>query len=403
MSLNVQEYRIQPLDILSVTFETLSDENDAFDFLSKLAIQQGRTGGANAAANGIVVNTEGFIEFAVLGDIKVAGLTVFEAQDTIKAVASKFIPDVIVRVRMLNFRFTVLGEVNGEKTVISPTTRLTMMEAIGQAGGLGELADRSRVKVIRQNGNEAEIFYVNLLEEDYLESPYYYVQQNDVIIVPPLKQRTFRSYFTSNLGIITTTISFVLLIYTLAQYVNSTNNIPELQDITALKENPKGLQINFKRVADRVIRLWYVVVISVLVALAIAYIINRYTHRIYPIKASIIIKENDENAGAKFLYNNALLNPYRNFLNEIYIMKSYPLLQEVMESLGFEVSMYREGEIQTSEFYNPDFPVKFHVLPKGARPVGKSMYFRIKDEQTFSLQYVSPEKEEGKAFRSLDF
>ena len=129
--------------------------------------------------------------------------------------------------------------------------------------------------------------------------------------------------------------------------MNSTNNIPELQDITALKENPKGLQINFKRVADRVIRLWYVVVISLLAALAIAYIINRYTHRIYPIKASIIIKENDENAGAKFLYNNELLNPYRNFLNEIYIMKSYPLLQEVMESLGFEVSMYREGEIQT--------------------------------------------------------
>ena len=49
------------------------------------------------------------------------------------------------------------------------------------------------------------------LKEDYLESPYYYVQQNDVIIVPPLKQRTFRKYFTSNLGIITTTISFVLI------------------------------------------------------------------------------------------------------------------------------------------------------------------------------------------------
>jgi polysaccharide biosynthesis/export protein len=215
--LDIKEYRIQPLDILSVRFETLSDENDAFDFLNKLAVQQGRVGAtASAASNGIVVNTEGFIEFAVLGDIKVAGLTVFQAQDSIKAIASKFIPDVIVRVRMLNFRFTVLGQVNGEKTVTSSTTRLTMMEAIGQAGGLGELADRSRVKVVRQNGDKTEIFYVNLLEEDYLESPFYYVQQNDVIIVPPLKQRTFRQYFTSNLAIITTTISFVLLIYTLA-------------------------------------------------------------------------------------------------------------------------------------------------------------------------------------------
>ncbi len=215
--LSIQEYRIQPLDVLSVSFETLSDENDAFDFLSKLTMRQGRVGVTAGATNaaGIVVNTVGEIEFAVLGNIKVAGLTMFQAEDSIQSVASKFLPDVIVRVRMLNFRFTVLGEVNGEKTVVSPTTRLTMMEAIGQAGGLGEFADRSRVKVIRQRGDSTEIFYVNLLKEQYLESPYYYVQQNDVLIVPPIKQRTFRRYFTGNLGIISSTISFVVLIYTL--------------------------------------------------------------------------------------------------------------------------------------------------------------------------------------------
>lgn len=217
-ALDIQEYRIQPLDILSIAFETLSDENDAFDFLGKLS-SQSRGGGSaavGAAATGIVVNIEGEVEFPVLGSIRVSGLTLFQAQDSIKMIASKFVPDVIVRVRMLNFRFTVLGEVNGEKTVTSLTTRLTMMEAIGQAGGFGELADRSRVKVIRQTNNKAEIFYVNLLKEEYLESPYYYIQQNDVMIVPPLKQRTFRRYFTSNIGIITTTISFAILIYSLS-------------------------------------------------------------------------------------------------------------------------------------------------------------------------------------------
>ncbi len=218
--LNVVEYRIQPLDILSVSFETLSDENDSFDFLSRLTTGSRASGGGNvsssAAATGIVVNIEGEIEFAVLGKIKLAGLTIFQAQDTIQAVAEKYIPDVIVRVRMLNFRFTVLGEVNGEKTVTSATTRLNMMEAIGQAGGLSELADRSNVKVIRQNGNNVEIFYVDLLKEEYLESSFYYVQQNDVLIVPALKQRTFRRYFTGNLGIITSTLSFALLIYTLS-------------------------------------------------------------------------------------------------------------------------------------------------------------------------------------------
>jgi len=130
-------------------------------------------------------------------------------------VASQYIPDVIVRVRMLNFRFTILGEVNGEQTVISSNTRLTMSEALGLAGGLSELADRSLVKVIRQAGYSTQIYYINLLTEEFLESPSYYVQQNDVIVVPPLKQRTFRKYWVSNLGIITTTISFILLIASL--------------------------------------------------------------------------------------------------------------------------------------------------------------------------------------------
>jgi polysaccharide export outer membrane protein len=116
---------------------------------------------------------------------------------------------------MLNFRFTVLGEVNGEKTVIATNTRLTMSEAIGLAGGLGEMADRTSIKVLRQNDNHIEIYYINLLEENFVESKHYYVQQNDVIVVPPLKQRTFRQYFTSNIGIITTTISFGLLIVAL--------------------------------------------------------------------------------------------------------------------------------------------------------------------------------------------
>jgi polysaccharide export outer membrane protein len=217
--LDIVEYHIQPLDILSINFETLTDESDAFDFLSKLSPQSRVSGSSanSAAASGILVNREGDIEFAVLGKIHLAGLTPFEAQDTLSARASKYMPDVIVRVKMLNFRFTVLGEVNGEKTVTSTNTRLTISEALGLAGGLTELADRSLVKVIRQKGIETEVYYVNLLDEKFIESPYYFVQQNDVIVVPPLKQRTFRKYFTSNLAIITTAISFGFLIYSITR------------------------------------------------------------------------------------------------------------------------------------------------------------------------------------------
>jgi polysaccharide biosynthesis/export protein len=215
--LSIQEYQIQPLDLLSINFETISEEDDAFDFFSKISPQARTTGtAANVAMSGVMVDIDGNIEYPVLGKLKVSGLTLFQAKDSIQAIASQFLPDVIVRVRMLNFRYTVLGEVNGEKVVTATNPRLTISEAIGLAGGFGELADRSHVKILRQRGAMTEVFYLNMLEEDLIESPNYFVQQNDVIVVPPLKQRAFRNYFTDNLAIITSTLTFALLIITLS-------------------------------------------------------------------------------------------------------------------------------------------------------------------------------------------
>lgn len=215
----INEYKIQPLDMLSINFETLSDETDAFDFLSKLS-SQGSGGGTQAnsiALNGIFVDTQGEIEYPVLGKIKVVGLSIFQAEQIIRKRAVAYIPDVVVRVRMLNFRFTILGEVNSESVLTSTNPRLTLMEAIGLAGGLSDLADRSLIKIVRQRDDSSEVYYANLLNEDFIESPHYYVQQNDLIIVPPLKQRPFRKYFSSNLGIVASVVSFGLLIITLSR------------------------------------------------------------------------------------------------------------------------------------------------------------------------------------------
>ncbi len=183
--------------------------------------------------------------------------------------------------------------------------------------------------------------------------------------------------------------------------MNTSNSSPDLPDLGAVKE-PAGFQINFKRIAARAIRFWYLIALSLLISLCTAYVVNRYSKRIYPVKAAIIIKENDENVGAKFLYNNELLNPYRNFYNEIYIMKSYPLLQEVLESLRFDISIYREGDIMTTEYYDHNFPLEFHVLSSSKDLYGKSLYFTAIDEQEFSLQYVTEHKD-GKEFTALHY
>lgn len=219
---NVQEYRIQPLDILSIRIESLTP--DDYNFISKLypMIEGGIGGGGGANAgvnpiNGFLVDQDGKIDFPVIGKLLFAGKTVFEAQELLKSSFSPHLKDPVARVNLMNFRFTVLGEVNGEQLVTSRNTRITFMEAIGLAGGLTELADRTKIKVIRQQGVANKVFYINLLDEKFVTSDYFYVQQNDIIVVPPLKQRPFRLYWAQNLSLFVSTVSVILLIVNLSQ------------------------------------------------------------------------------------------------------------------------------------------------------------------------------------------
>lgn len=209
------DYKIQSNDILSVRFSSLTAKE--FNFFSDYSSQQSGVNivGGNILVYGELVDEHGSIPFPFIGNIKVAGLTIFEAQDTLQKIALKYFESPIVKVRLLNYRITVLGEVNKEGSIVLSNNRVSMLEAIGLAGGLSDLADRANVKLIRQHGNETEVKYLNLLDEDFISSPYYYVNQNDILIVPPLKQRPFRLYAGTNLALFVSTVSVLLLTVTL--------------------------------------------------------------------------------------------------------------------------------------------------------------------------------------------
>src|SRR5688572_9658925 len=108
-NMQIKEYKIQPLDILSLRLESLTEEE--FDFIAKLYPQQQQTNssGVNPATSGFLVDNNGEIEFPVVGKIKFAGLTVFEAQTKMQEVFKPFLKDPVAMVRLLNFRFTVIG------------------------------------------------------------------------------------------------------------------------------------------------------------------------------------------------------------------------------------------------------------------------------------------------------
>jgi len=208
-------YRVQPNDILSVRFESLTPKN--FDFLTNQGNAQMMNMGAqgNPLLFGELVDEQGNISLPGLGPVYVAGLTVFDIQEKLKSEAGKFVESPVVRVRLLNYRVTVLGEVNKEGTITLQNNRASIMEALGLAGGLNDFADKSMVKLIRQKGNMAEVVYLNLLDEELIHSPYYYVHQNDVLIIPPLKQRPFRKYFNQNLSLFLSALTLGLLIVNL--------------------------------------------------------------------------------------------------------------------------------------------------------------------------------------------
>jgi capsular exopolysaccharide synthesis family protein len=167
------------------------------------------------------------------------------------------------------------------------------------------------------------------------------------------------------------------------------------------KVKGSGFDLNLKRVLSRVLKYWYVIILSVAVSLVVAFFINRYSDRIYTVRASIIILQSEENAGSKFLYNNELLNPFRNFYNEIYIMRSYPLLAHVVEDLNFDVSYFIEGNIKTTEYYDPDFPIEFNMIGSH-KPYGRSVNLKINNDLTFSIELLfDQEKAVSKKFENL--
>ncbi len=207
------DYRLQPNDILSVRAQTITDAK--FDFFTS---SQGNAGNnVNAASlNGEMIDEQGEISFPVVGKIKVAGLTVFQAQDTLQKIANRYLESPSIRVRLLNFRFVVLGEVTAEGVHTSFNNRVTLPEAIGLAGGLSEMADRQNIKVIRYHQGRLEVGYVDLLDENAVNSPYFFVHQGDTFIVPALRQRPFRTYFRENVTLLVSAISLTLLIINLS-------------------------------------------------------------------------------------------------------------------------------------------------------------------------------------------
>ena len=216
------DYKLQPFDVLSLKFTSLtSEELNIFKREQSETTMQGQ--GDAVLLAGYMIDKDGNLFFPVVGAVNVAGLTLNQVQDRLTAMASEYLEDPVVEVKILNYRFTILGEVNNEGTHTTFNYAISIPEALGLSGGLTDLGDRDNIKIIRKSGNTTEVLYVNLLQENFFGQENIFIHPNDIIVVPPLKQRPFRNYFSQNLSVFTSSLSVFLVGMNLYFLINSRN------------------------------------------------------------------------------------------------------------------------------------------------------------------------------------
>ena len=188
---NMNTIKVQPQDRLSIV---VSCKEPELARLFNLVQTQNRVGQESSTqqsdgrVSSYTVDSNGDIEFPVLGKVHIAGLTRQQVSEKIARdlIQGKWVSDPVVTVEFANLRFSVVGEVNSPGTYPIVNDRMTLLEAISKAGDLTPFGERE-IMVIREEGGKRVKYLVNLKDNTMFESPAYYLQQNDVIYVQPNK------------------------------------------------------------------------------------------------------------------------------------------------------------------------------------------------------------------------
>lgn len=191
--------KIMPKDELTISVNTTNPEVSLpFNLLMQNSYQQGRTlstGGGTLMP--YLVDTEGSINFPIIGRLQVAGLTKRQCERMIQDKIRPFLAEgenPIVTVRMSSYSISVLGEVAKPGSYMVSREEINILEALAQAGDLTIYGVRDRVKLIRKNASgRKEIHTLNLNDADIVNSPYFYLQQNDIVYVEPNKVKAQNS------------------------------------------------------------------------------------------------------------------------------------------------------------------------------------------------------------------
>lgn len=215
------DFRIMPKDLLTIVVST-TDPAASAPFYKKLGQDKETTtsstvGMQNLDLLGYLVDNNGEIDFPVLGKIKVTGMTTRECEALLRDKLKPYLKETpLVTVSSSNYKFSVLGEVNAPGTYTVKDEKVTIFEAIAQAGDMTLFSIRDDVQLLREDSEgRRQVIHLNLNDANITQSPYFYLQQNDVIYVKPTKAKVRTNTFNSNASMWITILSVLTSITSL--------------------------------------------------------------------------------------------------------------------------------------------------------------------------------------------
>ena len=203
---------IQPDDLLMII---VSAQNplaaEAYNLTANLSVDpDNQSAGGRSQQQLYLVDSEGYIDFPVLGRLLIGGKTKEQVSDEMHALIAKDIKDAVINIRLMNYKVTVMGEVNRPGVHKINSERITLPEALSLSGDLTKYGKRDNILITRETTDGITTQRVDLTSTDFMQSDYFYLKQNDIVYVEPNKTRVNSSGVGPNISIYLTVISLLL-------------------------------------------------------------------------------------------------------------------------------------------------------------------------------------------------
>ncbi|MCJ8166323.1 polysaccharide biosynthesis/export family protein [Pontibacter sp. E15-1] len=202
-------YTLKPGDVLSLRVQSTTPTE--FDFLAT-----GTTifGAQDPVLSGYTLDSDGNILLPAVGKVNLNGLTMPEARIKVTDALNPFLSDPTVNLRLLTFRYTIIGEVTQQGQFTTYQDNINVMEAIASAGGFSPYSNRSNIKLVRYENGVAKLYKFSLLDDNTLGKNNFYLQPNDMLVVDPLPAKFVQENVVGNVSLVLSVVTALALLAT---------------------------------------------------------------------------------------------------------------------------------------------------------------------------------------------